>query len=397
MVILRCGSMFDGEQFVGNVEIMIEDRVITGVTSGLISTRVGVEGSDVEGDVVVDFGADAMVLPGFVDTHQHLTWDCSPDPVFWLTTASDEDLLRTARRNAWTALASGVTTVRDLGDRGYVTLALRDETALFPGAGPTVLPSGPPITSVGGHCWFLGGEAAGIPALRRAVRERAAHGVSVVKVMATGGNVTPGSAPFESQFSLEELRAVVDEAHALGLPVAAHGHGVDGIADAVAAGVDTVEHCTFMTAEGIADRPDVLAAIADSGAHVSLTLGMVPGLGTPPPAIASRMAALLTHLRGLVAAGIPIALGTDAGIGPARPHDSMSYAVQVAAEHTSLESALRAATSGSAQALRLGSSIGRLRPGYDADLVILGADPRREINALRDVRAVIRHGVRVVG
>lgn len=394
LVIVRCGSMFDGEQFISNVELEIEGRVITGVTSALTSTRSGVESP---GEVVVDFGAGAIVLPGFVDAHQHLTWDCSPDPVSWLTTATDGDLLATARRNAWTALASGVTTIRDLGDRGYVTLALRDETAQSPGAGPTVVPAGPPITSVGGHCWFLGGETAGLAALRRAVRERAAHGVSVVKVMATGGNVTPGSALFESQFSLGELRAVVDEAHALGLPVAAHGHGVDGIADAVAAGVDTVEHCTFMTADGIADRPDVLAAIAASGAHVCLTLGMVPGVGAPPPAIASRAAALVTHLRGLVAWGIPIALGTDAGIGPAKPHDSMSYAVQTAAEHTSWESALRSATVGSAEAVGLGSSVGRLRPGFDADLVILGADPRRDSNALRDVRAVFRHGTRVVG
>ncbi len=397
MVIVRCGSMFDGEQFASNAEVALEGRMITSVTSGLTSIRQGSDGPGAEGDVVVDFGADAMLLPGFVDAHQHLTWDCSLDPVSWLTTATDEDLLATARKNARSALDSGVTTIRDLGDRGYVTLALRDETARFPGAGPTVLPSGPPITSVGGHCWFLGGEADGILAVRRAVRERAAHGVSVVKIMATGGNVTPGSAPFESQFSLEELRAIVEEAHTLGLPVAAHGHGVDGIADAVAAGVDTVEHCTFMTADGVADRPDVLAAIAASGAHVTLTLGVVSALGTPRPAIASRMSALIAHLRGLVASRIPIALGTDAGIGPDRPHDSMPAAVGVAAEHSSWESALRAATVGSAGALGLGSSVGRLRPGFDADLVILGADPRRDVNALRDVRAVFRHGIRVVG
>ncbi len=128
-MIIRCGGMFDGEGFASNVEVTVEGGVITAVTSGPTSHVTGVEGSETSHDEVVDFGAEAMLLPGFVDAHQHLTWNCSPDPVSWLTTATDEDLLRTARTNARTALGSGVTTVRDLGDRGYVTLALRDETS----------------------------------------------------------------------------------------------------------------------------------------------------------------------------------------------------------------------------------------------------------------------------
>jgi imidazolonepropionase-like amidohydrolase len=394
MVILRCGSMFDGEIFHSDAEVQVEGSVITRVADAATPDP----GADRRaGAQIVDFGPDAVLLPGWVDSHQHLTWNCSTDPVTWLTTATDEELLETARTNARRALESGVTTVRDLGDRGYLTLALREETATSPAAGPTIVASGPPITSVGGHCWFLGGEADGIPALRRAVRERAERGVDVVKVMATGGNVTPGSAPFQSQFSLEELRAIVEEAHAAGLRVAAHGHGADGIADAVTAGVDTVEHCTFMTPEGIGERPDVLAAIAASSTTPSLTLGMVPGLGGPPPALAARMDALVVHLRTLLALGVQIALGTDAGIGPPKPHDSMSYAVVMAAEHSSLEFALRSATVGSAETVGRGSRVGRIRAGYDADMLVLPRDPRLDLTALREVRAVYRHGVRVVG
>ncbi|HET7724258.1 MAG TPA: amidohydrolase family protein [Propionibacteriaceae bacterium] len=395
MVILRCGNVFDGDTFHNDLAVTIDGPVITGVGAGEAPGGAA-PGAPENGAQVVDFGPEALLLPGWVDSHQHLTWNCSMDPVSWLTTATDEALLETARTNGLRALAAGVTTVRDLGDRGYVTLALRDETASSAVAGPTVLVAGPPITSTGGHCWFLGGEADGVAALRQAVRERAERGVDVVKVMATGGNVTPGSAPFQSQFSLEELRALVDEAHAAGLPVAAHGHGVEGIADAVAAGVDTVEHCTFMTAEGVAQRPDVLAAMAASGTTPSLTLGMVPGSeGGPPPALLARMEALVVHLHTLFGLGIRIALGTDAGISPAKPHNSMPYTVAFAAEHSSVEVALRCATSGSAEAVGLGSRVGRIRAGYDADLLVLARDPRRDLAALHEVRAVYRKGVRI--
>ena len=150
------------------------------------------------------------------------------------------------------ALAGGITTVRDLGDRNYITLALRDELAGDPTAGPELLVAGPPITTTGGHCWFFGGEVDDPAKVRAAVAERADRGVDAIKVMATGGGLTPGSRRTESQFDRAALDAMVDEAHRRGLPVAAHAHAPAGIADAVDAGVDSVEHCAFLTADGVA-------------------------------------------------------------------------------------------------------------------------------------------------
>ena len=170
----------------------------------------------------------------------------------------DDDGLRArARANARLALEGGVTTLRDLGDRGYVTLDLRDDPDL-----PTILASGPPLTIVQGHCWYLGGECADGDALVAGVRERHERGCDVIKIMATGGAGTPTVPGWVSQFAPDDLRRAVAEAHRLRMPVAAHCHGDDGIAQAVDAGVDTIEHCTFINPELDPD-PDPAAAYAE--------------------------------------------------------------------------------------------------------------------------------------
>jgi imidazolonepropionase-like amidohydrolase len=158
-------------------------------------------------DVTVENLGDVTVLPGLVDAHQHLTWDCSPEPAAWHRGNADDALLERGRENARRALAAGITTVRDLGARGHVIAQLREECAADPAAGPTLIVSGPALTTPGGHCHFLGGECAGAAELVAAVARQAESGVDVIKVMATGGNVTPGSLPHGSEFGADELQA----------------------------------------------------------------------------------------------------------------------------------------------------------------------------------------------
>ncbi len=141
-----------------------------------------------------------------------------------------------------------------------------------------MLAAGPPLTVPGGHCWFLGGEVSGLPALRDTVREHAERGVHVIKAMATGGGLTPGSRPQDRQFSDEELRAIADEAHRHGLPATAHAHAAAGIAAALDAGFDGIEHCTFVT--GVDE--DLVRRLAAAGTVVSFTLGMLPGTEPAP-------------------------------------------------------------------------------------------------------------------
>jgi imidazolonepropionase-like amidohydrolase len=224
---------------------------------------------------VVDLG-DVTLLPGLVDAHLHLGFDPAGNLVEQMHRDSDTVLLQRMRDHAQAALRAGITTVRDLGDRRYLGIALRERYAADPTAGPEVLVAGPPITPTGGHCWFLGGEADGLDALLRAVEERATRGVDVVKIMATGGMLTPGRALHESQYTRQELATVTDAAHRAGLPLTAHAHGPAGIADAVGAGVDGVEHCTFVGETGIEPDRSTVAALAEAGTFVGATEAWLP-------------------------------------------------------------------------------------------------------------------------
>lgn len=283
--------------------------------------------------------------------------------------------------------------MRDLGDRGFLALKLREQFEPSGNPGPEIVASGPPITTRRGHCHFLGGVADGPQELRAEVRERAERGCEVVKVMVSGGQLTPGSKPYESQYELADLRLIVTEAHRLGLSTAAHVHGPRSIADAVTAGFDTLEHVSFFTAEGVAADPVTMAAITESGVVVSATVGFVPGMGEPPPPIARRLSAIKENLAGLHRDGGRIIPGTDAGLAPFKPHDVLPYGI---AELTGLGmttiEALRAATSLAADACGLTGRKGRLIPGADADLLAVTGDPLADIHAIHDVAAVMRAG-----
>ena len=184
--------------------------------------------------------AGCTILPGLIDCHVHLIFSAGPRPLDDLLADDDHALLLRAVHNAQTALRAGITTVKDLGGRGAVTLALRDAIGRGLLPGPRILAAGPPITSTGGHCNWLGGEADTADELRKKVRQLVKQGVDLLKVMASGGRMTPGSNVCAAQFTVEQLRALVEDAHRLGKSVAAHGHGVAGIRNAVAAGVGNI-------------------------------------------------------------------------------------------------------------------------------------------------------------
>lgn len=380
---LRAARLFDG----ANDEAVLDPVLVVD------GQRIASIGRDAPAGIEITDMGDVTLVPGLVDAHVHLAFDCSADPVGNLAQASDEQVLDGMRSAALTALAAGVTTVRDLGDRGYLSLRLRTETAADPAAGPRILAAGPPITMTRGHCWYLGGEADGVDGVRAAVREHAARGVDVIKVMTSGGELTPGTHSYEASYSRAELAAIVAEARAAGLPVTGHAHAAQAVANAVAAGFDSIEHCTFFSEDGIDDRPDIVDALAASSCVVSATLGLKPGT-PPPPRIGALIPLMLAHFRRMHARGIPMVVSSDAGIGPTKPFDILPQAAEMFSTILAVPPALalKAVTSGPAKVCRVGDRKGHLAAGYDADILAVEGDPLADITALRNVRAVYRLG-----
>ncbi|MGH9114689.1 MAG: amidohydrolase family protein, partial [Acidimicrobiales bacterium] len=387
-VLLKAKRLFDGvhDVVLADPILEVDGGRLVGVTHGAVA------GAAREPDV--DLG-DTTLLPGLIDVHQHLGFDASTDPVATMRSDSDAVLLLRMRLAARRALSVGITTIRDLGDRGYLGVALRDWFRSGAEAGPEILASGPPITTTGGHCWFMGGEADGVAGVRQAVRDHVARGVDVIKVMATGGNLTEGSGPHESQYSLEELRAVVDEAHAHHLLLAAHAHGTQGISDSMEAGADSIEHCTFWSEEGVDEAPELVAELGRRRAFVSVTGGYLPGMAPSIPAAAARAPAIRTQMRALRRAGARLVCSTDAGIAPGKPHSLLPYSVVAFAAATSNAEALTAATALAAEACGIADRKGAVVVGLDADLLAVRGNPLEDIDALHDVVAVYTRGRRV--
>lgn len=381
---LRAAWLFDG------TESLRQDPVVVLEGSTIASVGFGVAApADAE---VVDLG-DATLLPGLVDTHVHLAFDASSDPVAGLAGRSDDEVLASMRQAGRTALAGGVTTVRDLGDYHYLSLGLRGEEGM-----PTVLAAGPPITTPAGHCHFLGGVAAGgVEGMREAVRQHADRGVDVIKIMATGGQMTQGSQQHLAQFSAEEISAAADEAHRCGLAITAHAHGTPGIRNAVAAGVDGLEHASFWSEDGVDDPGDLIGVIADKRIVVGATVGLVPVPGVAgPPEILKRLPSMMANMRRMHQEGVRVVGGSDAGIAPVKPHDALRYAMpQLGYLGMSAAEVLRTMTSVAAEVCGLAASKGRIAAGYDADILAVDGDPLTEPDALHRIRAVYSRGRRV--
>ncbi|MCX4549638.1 MULTISPECIES: amidohydrolase family protein [unclassified Streptomyces] len=387
MLITGDRVLVDSGVYLDDGAVLIEGDSITAVgPRAQITEQAGTD--------VPRFEFSGTVLPGLIDAHVHLAFDGGTDPVATLQASTDEKLLQDMRCRAEQLLHSGVTTARDLGDRGHLALTLAREIADRRTAGPRLVSAGTPATPPGGHCYFLGGEVSGADEVRNLVRRNLAAGAGVIKAMVTGGGLTKdGPRSYESQFSTEELAALVDEAHKAGVPVAAHAHGADGIATSVKAGVDTIEHCTWMTSEGLDLRQDVLKRIIDQG--ITVCPAVSPHWQMLPRVFGEERAeAMFDLIRQMEAAGANLIAGTDAGVQRAG-FDGLTSSLPFYS-HLGLANSkiVDMATTKAATALGLGETTGRIAPGYRADLLLVDGDPLTDLAALKDVRAVFAGGLR---
>lgn len=400
MAAWRAPVAFDGVSFVsGGATVLVEDGLIVGVERF---------GCDLPADCPVhDYSG--TLLPGLIDAHVHLVADGEMGSLERAGSLPDTDVDAVIHQTLAQEAAVGVTTVRDLGDSRFRTLAVRDQ--LTPGL-PRIVASGPPLTVPAGHCHFLGGVVADVAAAERVVAEHHERGVDVIKVMASGGVVTAGTDVFGVQFSPEVLGVVVEAGHRLGLAVLAHAHSLAGIRHALAAGVDGIEHFTGLTPEGVEMPDDVLDLVVAAGVDVDPTLGhdkealaTMPAL---PPPIAELLrgagldfeTAYANRLRVMARAherGVRIISGSDAGVGPLKEHGCVIPAViDLLEAGLRTEQALATATSSAAVACGVDRSTGRLAPGLAADLLVVDGDLRSDLGALQRPTAVVVRGVDVV-
>jgi imidazolonepropionase-like amidohydrolase len=393
---IRAAYAFDGTRFLpGGATVVLDADRIVGVENDRVELPAGVEVTEYAG----------TVLPGLVDCHAHLVADATFGGLERAGSMPDETLDMVIADSLRAHVLAGVTTVRDLGDRDYRTLAVRERQGL-----PRVVAAGPPITCPGGHCHFLGGAVDGD--LRAAVAEHSERGVDVIKVMASGGFATPQTDQLGAQFTVAELTALVDAAHAAGLPVVAHAHSLVGMQNALAAGVDGIEHFTGLTPDGPRIEDDLLDEVARRGVYVDLTMGSDRAfhalMPAPPPLVAALMARLgvtsfdefyasrIGELNRLREHGVAVITGVDSGMGPAKRHGNAWRTVgEMVEAGYPVPDALAAATSVAAAACGLEAETGRLAAGCAADVLVVDGNLAEDPSLLGSPRQVLVRGTTV--
>jgi imidazolonepropionase-like amidohydrolase len=361
---------------------------------------------------VIDLG-DATLLPGFMDAHTHITYDFAVD---WREARLDRLEKTIAERTleaivpARKTLMAGFTTVRDLGSSDQMDVGLRNGIAAGVIPGPRILAATKSLGATGGHCDPTNGFRPGLfpePGpedsiinspfdARKAVRSVRKYGADVVKVCATGGVLSVGTSVDSPQLTQEELSALVDEAHALGMKATAHAHGAEGAKRAIRAGMDSIEHGSFLDDEALElMKQRGTCFVPTLMATVGLLERMADPKNTLPPANQAKAraaaAAVSDAVRRALAKGVKICLGTDAGVYPhGRNAEEFGQLVKLGMKPVD---ALRAGTSGNAALFGIADRLGTLESGKIADVVAVPGNPLADIGATEKVLLVMKEGV----
>ncbi|HZE37227.1 MAG TPA: amidohydrolase family protein [Stackebrandtia sp.] len=373
---------------IGGGEVLVD-----GDTIAAVGPRGGVEVGD---DVAIVDLPHHTLMAGLIDCHVHTGFTRDRDPITGHRAEPPARLALRMAENARKLVSAGVTTARDLGGRDFVDIALRDAIAEGLTVGPNLLVATRPITPGNGHCWYLGGAADSPDRIREVTRENLRAGADCLKIMASGGQLTPtAAAMWLPQFSADDMRIVVSEAHACGKTVAAHAHSPEAIRRCLDAGVDTLEHCSFLTETGPAYDPELAARIADAGTFVSPT---VSGLFWKLREFmgAQRMDTLLERVTRMHEAGVRLIAGTDCGFklkGVDNSADLFVTSLEVL-EHAGLSrrEVLEAATVTAAAACGLGGVTGSITAGHRADLIAVDGNPLNDLASLRRLDLVMVAG-----
>jgi imidazolonepropionase-like amidohydrolase len=352
------------------------------------------------GDTEIDL-TKYIVMPGLIDAHTHLTMANNFDPYFELSmTPAKEAIIGV--ENAKVTLEAGFTTVRNVGANDFADVALRDEINAGHIPGPHMQVSGPALGITGGHMdenllpyeFHIHGQgvADGIPAVQHMVRENIKYGADLIKIGATGGVLSKGDDPQASQYTLEEMQAIVADAHRLGRKVAAHAHGAQGILWASEAGVDSIEHGSYLNDEGI-------AMMKKKGTYLVPTAYLIDWMqqyGNLPPIYQQKMkdvsAVEKQNAIKAIKAGVKIALGTDAAV---YPHGLNAHEVDVYVNQFGMSplAAIQTGTLNAADLMGWTDKIGSIEPGKWADIIAIDGDPLKDVKLLQHIPFVMKSGV----
>ncbi len=395
-ILLQGGDVLDVRdgRILSSTDVLVEDGRIVGIDGDL-------SGDVTADDTIIDM-TGATLLPGLSDSHVHLTGRSDIHGFRRLAVSLPRSTV-SGVANAEKTLRAGFTTVRNLGAPGFADVALRDAINDGEIPGPRVIPAGRSIGITGGHCDSnllpfeyrdqSGGVADGPWAVRAKVRENVKYGAEVIKFCGTGGVLSKGTRIGAQQFTLEEMSAIVDEAHLLGLKVAVHAHGTDGINTALEAGVDSVEHSSLISDEGV-------QVAVESGTFLSMDIyvsdfilseGEAAGI-LPESLDKERQVgrAQRERFQAAVEAGAKIAYGTDAGV-YTHGLNGRQFAYMVQWGMTPIQ-AIRASTIGNAELFGLSDQIGEIAVGKNADIIAVNGNPLNDVRELEDVDFVMKDG-----
>jgi len=375
--------------------VLVEDERIVKVSEGNVTIPNDTQKIPLDG---------RTLLPGFIDSHVHICVDGSPDPITSALSESQTMTTLKAGNFAKRTLLAGVTSIRDMGGKNGIDLDIREaiNSGLIPG--PRMLVSGQLICMTGGHGWQLGLEANGADEVRKAAREQIKAGVDIVKLMATGGVMTPAVEPGSEQFTEEELRAGVEEAHKAGKKTATHAMGTKGILNALRAGIDSIEHGVYLDEETV-------SLMAERDVPLIPTLSALFNIerkgieaGIPAFAVEKTLKVKPFHLESIRMArksGVRIAMGTDAGT-PFNLHGENLGELKLLVDYGGFSpmEAIEAGTRIAAQVLGMEKELGTIEEGKLADLVLIEGNPLEDIEILlkrESIRLIMQGGKLVKG
>jgi imidazolonepropionase-like amidohydrolase len=393
---------------------LLADRLLDGTGSAVLRDAF-VQISD--GEIVhvgrqEDLGSEAnsarnlgevTLLPGLINMHAHLTCSAGLNVLDDALHDSYETKMIRAMTNARSSIESGVTTIRDCGSLNSIIFSIREASLQAMMPSPHILASGEVLTSTGGHCHFFGVECDSVADVTRAVRRQVKMGADFIKVMATGGRLTPNSDPVQIQFESDEIDAITRNAARLGKFVAAHCLGTSGVTNAVRASVRTIEHCYFTTENGFEFDPELAEAIAERGIYVCPTIGnavryreYLLDRGDREAANEEAREQQLQNHRRLRDFGVKLVSGNDAGM-PLTRFDDFQLDLEILVEKIGMlpTEAIHTATGQAAEAI--GSrEFGVLGPRKRADIIAVSGDASANIRALRNVVFVMKSGTIVL-